>query len=459
MPRFHKSLWLALLCFFPHVTAPQSQSPVSQITIDSSAGGSIRARGPVNRHLVIAKESDQYFSTGDNTDKAPVDRALIASLIAAVNVPFRDQPSLEAVGLSPDWLKANASSIATITSNSVTINGEAPSAEEIANVLSSPAAAQSALNELFRSFHTDDYPSVQVQITFEDGTVYSLISHSQRPLMLPWGVQAGDKRGTAYNFEISNAIAALMANNTSNRSRLQRQAVADRLSIWIADNNYRQQHLQSVEKKYSDALGKMRVRYTVTNVNSSGASVMSSHPNDPDHEYLYARLHAPSMPDKMTDDVAIRLTNGQVENIDNFLSNAARLESIVLSVPWLKTYLAENPSLPATLHVTEKASLDDDSLRRFSSDMHAISKDMLTDKVEARKDAVALITLGTGFPSSDWIVFPDGTMLLWRFRSLSKETMMLRWQISDLNGKNCPSSIIRCSGDQITPSGGLWPRK
>ena len=92
MPRLAIALQFVLLTLFALIAPAQSQKTVSQVTIDSIGGGWFGNRGTHNRHLIVAKDGDRYFATGDNVDKAPVDPALVASLAAAVSAPFRDRP-------------------------------------------------------------------------------------------------------------------------------------------------------------------------------------------------------------------------------------------------------------------------------------------------------------------------------------------------------------------------------
>ena len=102
--------------------------------------------------------------------------------------------------------------------------------------------------------------------------------------------------------------------------------------------------------------------------------------------------------------------------------------------------------------------------QNFSSDMHQIGRDDLIPEVREAQAHIALLRAGAGLEMSNWLVFPDGHMLLWRYRPLRRprstfspqdESGLLKWKSVDfLSSKPCAQdTFLRCPGSEVSPEG------
>ena len=80
-----------------------------------------------------------------------------------------------------------------------------------------PALAQcAAVAAAYDSRHTDDYPTVEVVVTFRDGATRALRSQRQHAAMLPWTTEAGQ----SWDPGIALAIAAVLPADSPDIERL-----------------------------------------------------------------------------------------------------------------------------------------------------------------------------------------------------------------------------------------------
>lgn len=71
-------------------------------------------------NLVIHRQGDAYYL---NDKDAKVDASLIAVLVKALTAPANPELSLDDLGVTPAWLKANASSVAHHFAETRVVNG------------------------------------------------------------------------------------------------------------------------------------------------------------------------------------------------------------------------------------------------------------------------------------------------------------------------------------------------
>jgi hypothetical protein len=177
---------------------------------------------------------------------------------------------------------------------------------------------------------------------------------------------------------------------------------------------------------------------------------------------LHLLLRAPGFPDNFSDDVALKYLEGNVLGMDKFLQDGPQFEKLVLSVPWLMQYAREHPHTSIRLSYFQERSFSDDAFRFFSADMHAIGQERLIRKVEAMKERIALLSIGVG-EEADWLVFPDGHMLLWRFYRTPVYrigTGLPTWVDAVDSTKQCAAIrniLVHCVGREMTAAGELVP--
>jgi hypothetical protein len=99
-------------------------------------------------------------------------------------------------------------------------------------------------------------------------------------------------------------------------------------------------------------------------------------------------------------------------------------------------------------------------MRVFAADMHAIGRDQLIPKVEAAKNQIAALMVGSGVEESDWLIFPDGHMLLWRYwqTPVYGKPSLLKWSSSPPDKKPCAklrNNFVGCVGMEISAEGNV----
>jgi hypothetical protein len=100
------------------------------------------------------------------------------------------------------------------------------------------SSVAAVLPSLFDCNQTDDYPSIDVRVSFADGSTTSAASDSQCPMMLPWQVK-GQQRPT-FNAHIARVVVAMMPETATNYGRFSddvlRSELADLVQRSIEDD-------------------------------------------------------------------------------------------------------------------------------------------------------------------------------------------------------------------------------
>jgi hypothetical protein len=339
-------------------------------------------------------------------------------------------------------------------------------------MLESAFADPATIGEVVPRLFTNDHyrcadcsrpdPSVKVSVSFEDFTSVEAKSNSRFPFMLPWRVSRSGSE-LAYNADISRAVAALMPEKATNRSRLAGEDLAVALGNAVLMDVEQQAQMLDVESKTGGTLSALRSRYTVERAsigNYGDPALRKPERTGPEGQGLLLELKPPDLPHVFEDEVVLRYVNGSVEGADKFLKDAPQFEKMVLSVPWLTQYKQENPRVRLRLAFFCSASFTDDALKTFTADMHEAGRDTLVPKVEAAKDRIAVLVAGFGAEESDWLVLPDQRMILWRYRQtpIYGKPTLLKFGLANFDAKPCgklPDSFVHCVGAEISPEGVL----
>ena len=469
MSRCRRGFLFALLLWFPSRTYPQNPSPVSQIEITSDSkeiGGMPRAPQPEPAHLelTIRREKDAYYA-----DDKVIDAKLVADLVTALTAHANPDLNLDDLGVTPAWLKAHASSVAQHFASTL-IDGVPTDVAILASAFADPSTTDKLIPTLFDTHHyscsdcTRSISSVRVVVTFEDGSTLKARSGPRFPYLLPWLLSRTSTAETAYNAAISRAVAALLPENAANRSRLMGQNLDLELGQVVMRQVAQQAQMLDIENQTGGTLRAVRARYQILSarINSSAPPLSPSAQAQPKAQSLYLQLQPLDLPDAFFgEDVELQYLDGQVIGTDKFLENAPRFEKLVLSVPWLNQYMSEHAKehlVRPVLSFSGGVSLSDTSSRAFAADMRAIGQDQLIPDVQAVQDQIALLTFGLGAERSEWLAFPDGHMLLWRFANIPAygKSDLIKWQPADFTGFPCAkplTKLLNCVGRQISPDG------
>jgi hypothetical protein len=420
---------------------------------------------PDSTDLVIHREGDAYYL--DDKDAKIVDASLIAVLVKALTAPANPDISLDGLGVTPTWLKANASSVAHHLAETRVVNGHPVHEAMLESSFADPATMEKVVPRLFDNryyfcFDCRHYlQSVVVHVTFDNFTSLEARSSSQFPYMLPWRLTGNPTPASAFNADISRAIAALMPENSSNRSRLSGENLAMELGRSVLMDVEHQAQLLEVESKTGGTLAALRSRYTVeqASIGDYGdPALRKPERTEPEGSALSLRLQPPELPHVFQDEVVLSYVNGNVVGTDEFLQEAPPFEKLVLSVPWLVRYKQENPRVQLRLAFFHNASLSDDALEVFAADMREVGRDNLLPKVNAEKERIALFIAGNGAEESDWLVFPDRRMILWRYwqTPIYGKPSLLKFELANFDAKPCArlkNNFLHCVGAEISPEG------
>jgi hypothetical protein len=315
------------------------------------------------------------------------------------------------------------------------------------------------VKQVYKTFHTDDYPHMQATLVLQSGVQITLTSDSQNPFMLPWCITANGTTTKTYNAKISHALFALLPPKFDNRERLTDEAdsslgLLGMLAEETANTVEGRWELVGAQRASADALAVLRSVYQVR-----GATVNSYHdlafgkPWDlgaPHEENLHATLWREGFPKNFTVTAILLRQHGSTEGADDLLNRSPSYENMILSVPRLDAYLKSHREERVWMFYVHGNSFIDKAMKVFAADMKAIHRDDLITRVRAVQDKAALFESGHG---DYWIILPDRTAILWRWQTLDH---ILKWNIGEFPAHECTDYRTvsgGCAGVVISPDG------
>jgi hypothetical protein len=189
-----------------------ADNTVRQIEIKSHWGG---LGTPQQTDLVIQNEAGTY-----KLGRKRIDAASVEALVQAVQQPPLSKPSFEGLGLSKAWLQEHLTDIPKKSSWWRLKSGTPKQSALFGNSFADPDFVGKVLPNLFNFSRTDDYPSVEVTVSRDDGSTVIISSHSQYSFMLPWNISANGNTYSTFDSRVSTSVAALMPNKVTNRERI-----------------------------------------------------------------------------------------------------------------------------------------------------------------------------------------------------------------------------------------------
>jgi hypothetical protein len=380
-----------------------SGSETVRIEIKSSWGG---LGEPTKGDLVI-KGIRGKFSSEDRK----VDVKAVEYLLAAIQQPVVDQPSLEACGITERWLLANyTGGLEDYTHEK--LKDLSPKQVELFKAnFTDVTSAQVAFAELFKGWHTDDYPEMSVTVDV-GGKEFGVQSSSQHPFMLPW--LGTDQARGGYNCQITQAIVALLPKRFSNKDRL------------VLNNSFRweltEQIMRTVEHQWNLLDTEFKVGPEVAPVFAhftplkSAISNLSSIYLDGGQAWN-AELESNELPSNLIIGVSLRYYKKKLIGADEFLSQLPKYSNLVLSVPWLLNYLRTRSETTIELRYVDGRSLSPKAQESLTEDLRKHGKTELANVVSQQVASSAFIEVNAG--SGCWsraIVLPTKQVLLWHFK-------------------------------------------
>jgi hypothetical protein len=414
--------------------------PVRQIDIDSRWGG---------------LGASQAFHLTIRADKGDVDPMRVQALVEALAAPRMARPIRDNLGLTADWLRANAQRVLSVHDSK--FSDEASNLQKLqTDTFSDVAVVDRLLPGIFDSFHTDDYPSVRIRVMFADGAAVSAESHAQGPYMLPWTVTPG---GKTYNVLIARAVAALLPAKTVNRERMNGNDLPHHLADAVQGSLKERLDRLDAENRAGRALNELRKQFRVerSEVNPyHGPAYGKQWEGQAAHETnLHVRLHRATLPGNLVTEGIFLHSDGKTEGIEGFLARGPKYESMVTSTPWLMAYIRSHPKVDIEILYVHDVSFGGHALETFAKDMQARGKLKLIERVRSQQSAITLLVALGRATASYWLLFPDHRMLLWRFEGPFD---LLKWKSADFGEPRCgdyQGLHTGCPAVEITSEGTL----
>jgi hypothetical protein len=449
-----KAFAVVLAFFYLFSTSPRAAQAqhIEKLVISSSWGGLGK---PGRSSITVEHKDDHYLERGR---RVPV--AKMAFLESALKAPVLTKPDLDNLGISTEWLASHFPEVLKYTTYFDYEAGLPAQQKLFRTAFVDEKTIQRRIERLYKSFHTDDYPQIKVDLTFDDGIMLVVSSVSQNPYMIPWSIQRNGSKSETYNANISRALFDILPENFTNSFRLTDEGqfamgMLPELARYTASDVKAQWETLGAENRAGDAIGSLKSQYLVRN-----SSVNSYHNLDygtkwdtassPHEENLHADLRRTEWPTNFYL-AAVLLHHGQqTEGADNLLRDASKYENLVFSIPWIRKYYDTHSDVYSWLFFVHDRSFSEKAMRIFADDMKEVGHEDLIPRVKAVQEQVALLEDDKG---DFWIILPDKSAVLWRVDSL---TNVMNWSYSQFPTHRCTdyqTSSGGCSGTVLSSEG------
>jgi len=415
---------------------------VRSITIISKWGGLSFKPVPPEQYVITFADG-RYSANG----KA-IDMRLVQNLMIAVNAPVLPEPQRENMGLTESWLGTHAeSALATVHEPNALPEQRALFLRTFRDVND----VQQLLSLVSKPYtHTDDYPSIRVDIVALDGRTTSVDAFSQAPLMVPWQIKSGEHANETWNADIGRSIGALLPAKFLNAYLLQGETLEPRLAEVVMDETQTQWDILGAESQTHGLIAEPGASYRLEEAkvqtaynddfesseqyeieNSSNFFSTLSRPQDPPNFKLYfVALHAgrdASPPSPIT--------------VDSYAQT-------VLGVPWMAKFIHQHPEWEIGIRIVDGRSLSPVGVERFARDMQQAGHPELIDRVRREAKDIALLMTERG----RWLVFPDHSAILWRALDFDRPCW-LGLKPESLPEHECEEGYNNCPAVRVSSSG------
>lgn len=188
-----------------------STEDVRRVTIESSAWNGSRV---LRQTLAIRAAKAGFLAKGRPVDGDAIRE--LSGLLRAAPLPL----TLEAVGISWNWLKQNAA-------DRLSTCGKGWLPGNVGDLIASFADESNVLKAVTlyydesHSIILDDDAKFKLELVQRDGHRIVLHSSQSRAFMIPWTIMTDDRRIETYDTRISLAVLRLLPDGFLNRSRIE----------------------------------------------------------------------------------------------------------------------------------------------------------------------------------------------------------------------------------------------
>jgi hypothetical protein len=447
---------LAFILCLGLIAGAQAASPISTIDIQSDWGGLGQGQSTT---VHITRGDDGYSANG-----APVSAQAVADLLAALQEPDIDSPTLANLGIDAAWIDAHSAPEDAWDSR---LEGQAPNQLALyKRAVTDPKNILHVVGDIYspKWMHTDDFPHVQLAVTFADGSKLTADSMSQPAFMLPWEVKRGGDDHFTYNARISRAVAALLPEKGTNKGRLAGEGLASEIAEHLMFSLEDSWNTLDAENRAPAAMALLRTRYTIRNASIDDRNHIDYLTAGMDHirnlgDAFDAELTRKEFPPNLSVSLELPFEDGKVDGADRALQSLAPYEELVLSTHWLMDFLRTHPKTALSIDYLHGTSMSENALAAFAADMHVIGKDDLAAAVGKQRDRVAVLSLDDMFDETAWLLLPDHRMALWHYAG---KAGLLKWTPRDFSAQRCKGTSFfntgGCVGAIISPQGEIVDR-
>src|SRR5688572_16794233 len=226
---------------------------VQRIKIVSTWGG----LGEPQRNELLIVHTNRGYQARDKR----IERRLVGELLRAIDEPEVKKLELANIGITQEWLAANAETAAGEYANSH-ISRAAPNQRALfLSSFKNVQLAERLLPSILKGNWTDDYPTLRIEITDSDSRQTVISSDEQAPFMLPFEIDGNGHGTRTYNANISRAVSALLPEKFTNKPRLSGVALRGELAAAVMRHIEDDWNLLDVENKAGPALGELKKTY------------------------------------------------------------------------------------------------------------------------------------------------------------------------------------------------------
>jgi hypothetical protein len=316
------------------------------------------------------------------------------------------------LGLNEAWLRTNYARLLqyhTYQGGTVPFpNASDRQRAWLTNALTDLNLLREAVLSPFRSFHTDDYPELELRFEKDVGQtvaqVFRLSTKAQQPFMLPWQVYDGTNEVISGNADISRALFQILPPGFLNRNRLDVDTLRIAATCFLSHPQvYRYLYDSTLEQTFGEKNGSLRLGFQMTNSWISGD--YRKYP-----ETFEAVFHHTSWPARFAMPVHVRVQHGVAVDLKTVLENAQARVAPLLEHKWLASLL--NGSTNVSMEVLQ-GSPDQPWLRGH---MQEVGRVAFYDRIRPALQRSLGFRLREAGPNvSEWALLEDGRLLLYKF--------------------------------------------
>lgn len=374
-------------------------------------------------------KTDSYLITIDGTQARrgvhELPLASVTRLIAAIDEPPLAHPNLTNLGMTDTWL--------SLTSKTALGSGyphylgsqhlDANQEQYFLASFADNAVANAWVTEWSsgRFLVTDDYPSAKVYLTWGDGSSYKLSSQSQWVFMVPW--ETASPPGRDYNADISRGVAALLPAGALNRARMAGDNLAFAYADWL--DFYLRDPLDSIRARdlFGDQLAPIEKAFEIETLSnhvilSDDLNVLTK--SFTERRSLQLNPHDPAEPSDVSIYMSLWSEGDKLKMVPQAVATAKRVTALVLSVPWLSSFLEQNQTWSARIRVVQDSSITPYLAYSLLTDLRTHGKTEVADLLQPLLPQMVYLNLnGPQGAYARWFVLPDHRMLLWNYQTAS----------------------------------------